>query len=95
MNDLRGQAQGMGLFHVEIGGETKQEGWQGSLAGRYPTFYVVGATEADAIENALAVTGLSVGATIPGGATVVDILVTVVNADHDAPYVPTRRRIVD
>lgn len=57
MNVL-GIPQGMGLFHVSIGGGyTTKDGWSGSLSQRYPTFFVVGGNVHDAIKNAQTVIG--------------------------------------
>ena len=57
--EIRGMPQGMAPFLIQIGGETQRpDGYSGSLSDKYPTFWIVGGTVADAIQNAVEMLGL-------------------------------------
>lgn len=74
--DVRGLAQGMNLYLVEMRIHyTTKDGYNGTLS--YPTMYTVGGNEMDALKNATTIHNL---ANIPD---VTGYSATVVNAD---PY---------
>lgn len=71
--------QGMGLWAVWPAVATEHKGWHGRV--EYPTFYVLGGTDADARFNAGRVLNVKPGDRDRDGRTVVSVSINVVRAD--------------
>lgn len=83
--DVRGLAQGMALFHVEMVVHYKykdnpkdENEWDATLA--FPTFYTVGGNEDDAIGNAVRIIRPQ---SVPG---MYAWSASAVNADHNSSF---------
>lgn len=85
--ELRGNPAGMTVFYVNVGGGIRtRDGWEGSLSGRFPTFYVVGGNEFDAIENAKRTIRLAPGDKLETGGIVESMRISVTQADFDSDH---------
>lgn len=84
--ELRGMPAGMTAYFVTIGGSTLTDGWEGSISQHYPSFWVVGGDEFDAIKNARKIIGLEPGSEIKGGAFLESLRVSACQADFESDH---------
>lgn len=83
---MRGLPVGMAPFFIMISGDTlTADGWEGSISQRYPSFWVVGGDEFDAIVNAQRIIGIMPGDDLPGGAILETLRISACRADISEP----------
>lgn len=84
---MRGLQAGLAPFFIMVSGDTlTADGWQGSISQRYPSFWVVGADEFDAIVNAQRIIGIVPGDKVPHQTTILKSLrISACRADISEP----------
>lgn len=83
---MRGLQAGMAPFFIMVSGDTlTADGWQGSISQRYPSFWVVGADEFDAIVNAQRIIGIAPGDDLPGCGILETLRISACRADISKP----------
>lgn len=83
---MRGLQAGMAPFFIMISGDTETvDGWEGSISQRYPSFWVVGCDEFDAIANAQRIIGIVPGDKVPHQSVLKSLRISACRADISEP----------